>query len=261
MMRAGSAGGLSRLVDKELGRLAFLGLVAGIAGSLAVGLTEIAREALASRTVVVEAAPEVPAVDRVAAKPARTAETASTRFATAYDAFLSGSMTFTPAGSVLLAEGSIEAGSAARLAEAIKANPALAKVSLNSPGGALDDAVEMAKLIRESGLATEIADGAICASSCPLAFAGGLVRTAGPKAAVAVHQFYSASAMITEPAQALADAQMTAARISRHLDEMGVDPAAWLHALDTLPEKLYYFTSGELASYRLVTAPVRAAGR
>ena len=54
----------------------------------------------------------------------------------------------------------------------------------------------------------------------------------------------------------MADAQATTARISRHLAEMDVDPALWLHALDTPPRALYYFTPDELAGYRMVTTPV-----
>jgi hypothetical protein len=45
--------------------------------------------------------------------------------------------------------------------------------------------------------------------------------------------------------------------ISRHLAAMGVDPAAWLNALDTPPNRLYYFSREELERYRLVT-PVPA---
>ena len=64
---------------------------------------------------------------------------------------------------------------------------------------------------------------------------------------------------LPHPAQAMADAQMTTARISRHLIDMGVDPALWLHALDTPPQALYYFSPEELAKYRLVTTPVATA--
>ena len=45
----------------------------------------------------------------------------------------------------------------------------------------------------------------------------------------------------------MADAQATTARISRHLATMGVDPALWLHALDTPPRALYYFSPDEMA--------------
>jgi hypothetical protein len=168
--------------------------------------------------------------------------------------------TLEPAG-MLLAEGSIEPGTADRFAAEIEQRGEYVKVvSLNSPGGALDDAMTMAKLLRTRGIATEIADGALCASSCPLLFAGGKTRTAGAEAAVGVHQFYAVADAVTVPAQAMADAQSTTARISRYLTEMDVDPALWLHALDTPPTALYYLSPKELSGYHLVTGPV-ASGR
>jgi hypothetical protein len=46
-------------------------------------------------------------------------------------------------------------------------------VALNFPGGSLEDALAMGRLIRDKGMATEVEAGATCASSCPLVFAGG----------------------------------------------------------------------------------------
>lgn len=165
-------------------------------------------------------------------------------------------------GGVMSAEGSIDIGSARRFAEEIEARGEYVKtLSLNSPGGSVDDAMTMARLTRERGIATEVADGALCASSCPLLFAGGATRAAGEKAAIGLHQFYAALEMTaTDPVQAMSDAQATAARIARYLDEMGVDPALWLHALDTPPQELYYLSREELAKYRLVTTSGLLAG-
>jgi hypothetical protein len=184
------------------------------------------------------------------------------RFVTASEATLGQPMRFTlETGGVLAAKGSIDPGAAERLASELKARGKQVRVvSLNSPGGTLDGAMAIAKLVRGKGLATEVADGALCASSCPLLLAGGLTRTVGAEAAVGVHQFYEAMKTTTAPDQAMADAQITIARISRHLIDMGVDPVLWLHALDTPPQTLYYFSSGEMAKYRLATAPVSTAG-
>jgi hypothetical protein len=52
----------------------------------------------------------------------------------------------------------------------------------------------------------------------------------------------------------MADAQTTTARITRFLAITGVDPSVWVHALETPPDRLYYFTPEELTKYRLVTA-------
>ena len=43
----------------------------------------------------------------------------------------------------------------------------------------------------------------------------------------------------------------------RVLADMGVDPALWLHALDTPPQALYYLSAEELAKYRLVTSAAK----
>ncbi len=156
----------------------------------------------------------------------------------------------------LRATGSIEPGAAGRLeAELDMRGADVRRVSLNSLGGALDDAVAMARMLRERGIATVVEDGAICASSCPLMMAGGVKRTVGQRALVGLHQFYIAGDTISDPARAMADAQMTTARVSRLLGRMGVDPALWLHALDTLPGALYYLSAEEMRRYRLVTSP------
>lgn len=150
--------------------------------------------------------------------------------------------------------GNIVAGTA-RTLEAIIAlkGDAIKRVSLHSPGGALDEALAMADALRRRGLATTVEDGAMCASSCPLILAGGVERTAGRSATIGLHQFYMAGSATNDPAQALADAQMTTARIVRHLDRMGVDPALWLHALDTPPDELYFLSPAQMTRYGLLT--------
>ena len=45
---------------------------------------------------------------------------------------------------------------------------------------------------------------------------------------------------------------MTAA-ITRYVADMGVDPDVWLHALETPPEKLYYFSAEQLVALKLAT--------
>ena len=254
---------LSRFDDGEVVRWAFRGLLFGAIGVLALDLGELSREnGWLPPTAAVPAPqsdPVLPAVNTGLPLPSPDAG----RFVTADEATLGQPMKFElGAGGVLSAEGSIEPGTATRFTIEIEARGEYVKtISLNSPGGALDDAMAMAKLIRERGLRTEVADGALCASSCPLLLAGGQVRGAGRRAAVGVHQFYAAAPVVSGPEQAMSDAQATTARISRHLAEMGVDPALWLHALDTPPQALYYFTPAELAKYGLVTEPAAATAR
>lgn len=252
----------SRFDDGEVVRWAFRGLLLGAIGVLVLDLRDLSREnGWWGPEAAQLSAPADPILPPVIQTDAPVPSDDPRRFVTTAEELLERPMTFTlGGGGVLAAEGSIDPGSSARLAAELEARGEYVKVvSLNSPGGALDDAMAMARLIRGKGVAAEVADGALCASSCPLLLAGGLTRTVGARAAVGVHQFYAAAATPTAPAQAMADAQMTTARISRHLIDMGVDPALWLHALDTPPQALYYFSAAEMTKYRLVTKPVETA--
>ncbi len=188
-------------------------------------------------------------------------------FLPADEAAAHGPMRFTlEKGGILKAQGAIDPGAAERLAAELEQRGEYVKtVALDSPGGSLSDALAMSSEIRRRKLDTSVADGSTCASSCPLVLSGGVQRSAGKDASIGVHQFYavdsgSSRPLRISPAQAMADAQATTATISRHLNEMGVDPAMWLHALDTPPRALYRFSPEELVEYRLVTGAVPVAG-
>jgi hypothetical protein len=160
-------------------------------------------------------------------------------------------------GGVLMAEGTIDPGAAARFAEEIEARGEYVKtVQLNSPGGSVDDAVAMSKLIREKTLQTKVVGRALCASSCPIVFAGGTQRIAEKDAVIGVHQVFNGSRERPSAEQAMSSAQSTTARVARHLEEMGIGSGLWLHALETPPDRLYYLTEKEMADFRLVTRAV-----
>jgi hypothetical protein len=134
------------------------------------------------------------------------------------------------------------------------------QVELDSPGGSVDDAIAISSVIRDKGFTTLVRKGALCASSCPLIFAGGMERVAEDGASVGVHQIYAVDGSIGSPVDAMASAQITTARISRHLGDMDVDPALWTHAMETPPTRLYYLSAAEMADYRLTGASEAAAG-
>ena len=163
-------------------------------------------------------------------------------------------------GGELRLTGSIDLGSAARFADEIAARGEYVEtVILDSPGGSVVDALAIGGLIHEKGLATKVAAGSLCASSCPIIFASGAERIASSEAAIGVHQIYAA-ALSGDPQNALrvagpamSDAQSTTAEIIGHLTKTGVDPAMWLHALQTPPDRLYYFNPEEMTRLKLVT--------
>jgi len=249
---------VERIDDGNVMRFTFGAMLAGVVGVLAFDLYELRQEAgglwpsdQASVHVTEPILPPAVTTDGAASGSQDPRENVQTD-----EDLLKDAVRFElKPGGVLAATGSIDVGSSARLAAELDARGEYVQtVSLNSPGGSLEDAMAMARMIRERDLATLVPDGALCASSCPLVFAGGTTRTVGDKAAIGLHQFYAGTSSLPAPEQAMSDAQVTAARISRYLSEMGVEPAMWLHALDTPPRALYYLSSEEMAEYKLVTS-------
>lgn len=163
-------------------------------------------------------------------------------------------------GGVLALTGTIDPGSFARVEAEVTARGEYVKtVALDSPGGAVEDAIKIGALFEVEGFTTTVAPGALCASSCPLIFAGGKERIASRQSAIGVHQIYTMAEAGQLPTgvravgSAMAEVQKTTAAITRYLETTGVDPAIWLFALDTPPSKLYYLSPTELTEHRLVT--------
>lgn len=156
---------------------------------------------------------------------------------------------------LLYLEGTISVGSAAQLLNELDARAEYIKsITLNSPGGIVDEAIMMGQIIRDGEFSTQVSAGHFCASSCPLVLAGGVTRTLDPKSVIGVHQIYSVEdASLRGPAQAMSDAQTTTAQIGRYLDDMGIDPKLWFHALETPPRQLYYLTADEMRDFKLST--------
>lgn len=256
---------LARFEEERLVRAVFFGMVIGTATMLGFDLSRLVDEnRLLAEPQQVSTAVTVPVLSPAAETTVRQGSGRDPRRSvTTAEAALREPARFTlEAGGLLRVTGTIEPGAAQRFAGEVAAHgERIRTISLESPGGSLDDAMAMARLIRRNGFATEVADGAICASSCPLVLAGGAERHVGARAAIGLHQFYAVAHGPTGPEQAMADAQMTTARISRLLTELGVDPALWLHALDTPPRALYYLSADQMLEYRLVTGGDRLALR
>ena len=133
-------------------------------------------------------------------------------------------------------------------------------MALNSPGGSVNDALAMGRLIRDKKFATEVDGGKYCASSCPLVFAGGVERRAGANAAIGVHQVAAVSASNALPRDEMDAAQRISAKCQRYLGEMGINLQVWVHAMETPHDRLFVFKPDELKSLNVVTAGATPAG-
>jgi hypothetical protein len=162
----------------------------------------------------------------------------------------------------LMAIGGIEPGTSKRFADEIEKRGSYVKtIVLHSPGGTVQDALAMGRLIRERKFATEVEASAYCASSCPLVFAGGHERRAGERAAIGVHQVFAAANGPGSPligGDGMASAQRVSAECQRYLRDMGVDQQVWVHAMETPKDELFYFKPDELVSLKLATTAAGA---
>ncbi|MGD9920798.1 MAG: hypothetical protein AB7V13_05030 [Pseudorhodoplanes sp.] len=155
----------------------------------------------------------------------------------------------------LIATGTIVPGAAdAFAAEIDKRGGYVKTVVLHSPGGSVQDALKIGRMIRDRNYNTEVMNGRYCASSCPLIFAGGVERIAGRKASIGVHQV---SALTSPGSATMADgmrsAQRVSAEVQRYLRDMGVDSQVWVHAMETPANELFYFKPDELLALKLAT--------
>jgi hypothetical protein len=154
----------------------------------------------------------------------------------------------------LIATGMIAPGSAETFASEVNARGEYIKtVVLNSPGGSVADALEMGRLIRARGFATEVEPNRICVSSCPLIFVGGVKRVAGAHSIIGVHQVFAPDPAEAARHDTMSEAQRVSARCQRYLADMGVDLKMWVNAMETPKDRLFIFPANELRELNIVT--------
>lgn len=97
----------------------------------------------------------------------------------------------------VLAQGIVKDGDARRLTRALARVPrdrnGTKQLLLDSPGGTVVDAWDMAEIISRTGVTTVIPAGGVCASACAsLMFVAGKYRTIQPGGQLAIHSCYDA---------------------------------------------------------------------
>lgn len=81
--------------------------------------------------------------------------------------------------------GPIQQGDAQTLLRLLAGRPrAISSLHLNSPGGSLQEALQLAKVVEKAGLATRVAQDGICASACFFVWLAGTSRFANSREAM-----------------------------------------------------------------------------
>jgi hypothetical protein len=157
-------------------------------------------------------------------------------------------------GTLVMMNGAIELGDAER-ADAYLASltDVPDAVAINSPGGIVDEALAVGRLIRDRALNTHILPSMACLSSCPYVLAGGVERHVSITGAVGLHQHYFETPGYMPLFFAVEDIQRSQGTTMAYLIEMGIDPGVMVHGLSTPPNDIYVLVENELIESRLAT--------
>lgn len=140
--------------------------------------------------------------------------------------------------------GALTQGSAAQFARILKQHPQARTVVLDSAGGSIGEALDIADMIREARLNTYVERS--CLSACTLILLAGTDRAASPNARIGFHRPTFVGATSGD--------LPTLNSVARSLyDEAGVAPTFTDRTFDTSPSDMWYPTNSELFVAHVLT--------
>lgn len=144
-------------------------------------------------------------------------------------------------GRSVVLSGEIGFDAADHFKRAISSAPEVSSIILESPGGLVVPAMEIAAIVHTLALSTEVPLGSTCASACSIIFFAGEGRLALGQ--LGVHQ------MAADGSNAVAGVQFILAEMLDSFERYGVDRRVSRHMLTTPPEDIYFFSEYELSAY------------
>lgn len=129
---------------------------------------------------------------------------------------------------------------------ALEERPYAKVLVLNSPGGYVDNALQVAREVRRRGMSTLVGDGMGCYSACAYIFFGGRQRYVAGE--LGVHQISSEVADLVLTQTTLSDVLDT-------LDQFGVARSVASVMLRTPPSDMYVFSAAEIADLGINAGP------
>ncbi len=151
-------------------------------------------------------------------------------------------------GKVIHVSGFLREGSSRTVRDLLKAAPGVSMMALNSPGGRLHEAKEIARLVRARRLDTYVQTE--CDSACTIVLLAGQVRAADPSARIGFHQ-PSFAGMTRAGQEEFTEEVLTIYR------EDGIPQAFLDHVKSTDSNDMWYPTREELIAANVIT---RASG-
>lgn len=147
-------------------------------------------------------------------------------------------------GDVLNLRGTIGEGSMANFVEALEKNPRVKTISLNSPGGRLREAQQIARLLKSRQLNTYV-EGE-CSSACTYVFLAGKDRAATPNAHIGFHQ-------PSFPGIGEAELAIATENMAKHYRVANLPEDFIQIAINTKAEGMWYPSREEMVKARVIT--------
>ena len=135
--------------------------------------------------------------------------------------------------------GELVHGDADRFAALIERNPNISVVSLESPGGFVNEGHKIARMVRDRGIHTRVASGVTCESACFEIFAAGTHRIVGTNAQVGVHR-------ARFDREESAESQAYSIRYAAVIQGYGVPKSILASLLLQSSSSMYYLTPSDL---------------
>ncbi|UDL90472.1 hypothetical protein LGH82_03660 [Mesorhizobium sp. PAMC28654] len=148
------------------------------------------------------------------------------------------------------------------------------RVVLNSPGGSVLEGIRLGELIRSRGFRTAVAktakdgdysrvEAGICASSCVLAFVGGIQRGASEGSRVGIHQlsvdfeniFSQRNVTVDDLIANFSDTQKVMSLVLKHFMAMGIDPGIVPMMAGTSSSDIRWLTAEEAKNTKIAYEP------
>ena len=126
-------------------------------------------------------------------------------------------------------------------------------VELNSPGGSVDAAMKIGRILRKEGPIVDVKKGALCLSACVLILAGGATR--GLDGTIGIHRPYFEVPSGNVSSETIkSNYQQMLQAIRAYLKEMNVVENLADDMLRTNPEHMRVLAENELTQYGLTNA-------
>ncbi|KQI69171.1 hypothetical protein AN189_06265 [Loktanella sp. 3ANDIMAR09] len=159
-------------------------------------------------------------------------------------------------------EGRIEPGDTARVRALTASLPAgrdeMLVVSLNSPGGSVQEGLDIARTLQAMDLnvivdvMTRDGDPGICASACSYVFVGGTYRFLSAGSQLGVHQFRFVDDDLVRLSEVTRDVQNRSADITALLSDANVDPGFFSLMGATAPDDMTWVDLTTLERFNVV---------